>query len=182
MTDKSQISVGRRVLRVGVLFAALFAIGLVTRMPAWQFPQVYALHGVLAAPFCGALALWHFSRGGTALQLACATGILALVLGMMSLAMGLGFAVVAVLTLAAWAMLGRAPENLRRQGTAVLFGALDYPCALGVGLALGSFRTSVEGVPLIALLLVLSAALSLFGVFAVDLIADWRRNRRLTAS
>lgn len=170
-SDESQISIGRRALRVAVLFAALFAIGLATRMPAWQFPQIYALHGVLAAPFCAALAAWHFSRGGTALSLAAATALLALVLGMMSAAMGLGFAAVAVLTLAVWGVLDAVSAGSRRLVTAVAFGALDYPCALAVGLLLGSYRPGAEAVPTIALLLVLAVALSLLGAFAVDLIA-----------
>ena len=177
MANVSQGSTGRAVLRVLALFATLFIIGLVTRMPAWQFPQVYALHGVLAAPFCAALAAWHFSRGGTALQLACATVLLALVLGAMSLAMGLGFAAVAVLTLAVWAALGRASGSTRRGATAVAFGALDYPCALGVGIALGSYGPSVEAVPLIAVLLALSVALSVFGAMAASVLADRQRAR-----
>lgn len=177
MAKVSQGSTGHAVLRVLALFATLFIIGLVTRMPAWQFPQVYALHGVLAAPFCAALAAWHFSRGGTALQLACATVLLALVLGAMSLAMGLGFAAVAVLTLAVWAALGRASGSTRRGATAVAFGALDYPCALGVGIALGSYGPSVEAVPFIAVLLALSVALSVFGAMAASVLADRQRAR-----
>lgn len=175
--NESELSIGRRALRVAVLFAALFAIGLATRMPAWQFPQIYALHGVLAAPFCAALAAWHFSRGGTALSLAAATALLALVLGMMSAAMGLGFATVAVLTLVAWALLGALPTEHRRLIAAVVFGALDYPCALVVGLLLGSYRPGAEAVPMIMLLLVLAVALSLLGAFAVDLIAGRHRTR-----
>lgn len=173
-SDESQISIGRRALRVVVLFAALFAIGLVTRMPAWQFPQLYALHGVLAAPFCAALAAWHFSRGGTALSLAAATALLALVLGMMSAAMGLGFAAVAALTLAEWGTLGAMRAGHRRLITAVAFGALDYPCALAVGLLLGSYRPGAEAVPAIVLLLVLAVALSLLGALAVDLLTTRR--------
>lgn len=157
------------------LFAALFAIGLVTRMPAWQFPQIYALHGVMAAPFCAALASWHFSRGGSVFQLAAATALLALVLGMMSAAMGLGFAAVAALTLVAWAFLGRCAEGARRLATATVFGALCYPCALGVGLAMGSYRASSDAVLPIVLLLALSAALSLIGALAASA-ADSRRH------
>lgn len=177
-SDESELSIGRRILRVAVLFAALFAIGLATRMPAWQFPQLYALHGVLAAPFCAALAAWHLSRGGSVLSLAAATALLALVLGMMSAAMGLGFAAVAVLTLVAWALLGALPAGHRRLITAVVFGALDYPCALVVGVLLGSYRPGAEAAPMIALLLVLAVALSLLGAFAADLLTTRHSARK----
>ena len=172
--NDSRISWKRYGLRVLALFAVLFVIGLVTRMPAWQFPQIYALHGVLAAPFCAALASWHFARGGSVFQLAAATALLALVLGMMSAAMGLGFVAVAAFTLVVWALLSRCAEEVRRLATATAFGALYYPCALGAGLAMGAYRASSDAVLPIMLLLALSVALSLVGAFAASVFADCR--------
>lgn len=151
-----------------MLFVALFVIGLVTRAPAWMFPQYYALHGVLAAPFCAALALWHLRRGGSVYELVAATALLALVLGMMSPAMGLGFAAVAVVTLAVWAALGRCSEGTRRFATAVVFGAVDYPCAVVVGVALGTYGPSVESLLAIVVLLILSIALAVLGASLVS--------------
>lgn len=159
--------VDRPPVRVAVLFAALFLIGLATRMPAWMFPQFYALHGVLASPFCAALALWHLRRGGSVGQLALATGLLAAVLGAMSLAMGLGFAAVALVTLGAGAALGGMPRDRRAFAVAVIFGAVDYPCAVAVGVALGTYGASVESLPVIGVLLFLSLALALFAACLV---------------
>ena len=155
------------IVRTAGLFVALFAIGFATRMPAWQFPHIYALHGVLAAPFCAALAAWHLVRGA-------ATALLAVVLGMMSPAMGLSFALVAALTLAVRACVRSVPAAMRSVAVAAVFGALDYPCALAVGLALGSYGPSAEALPMIALLLALSVALSLFGAFVAASLADRR--------
>ena len=75
--------------------------------------SIYALHGVLAAPFCAALAAWHLVRGGSVVQLVAATALLAAVLGMMSPAMGLSFALVAALTLAVRACLRSVPAAMR---------------------------------------------------------------------
>lgn len=162
------------IVRTAGLFVALFAIGFATRMPAWQFPHIYALHGVLAAPFCAALAAWHLVRGGSVVQLVAATALLAVVLGMMSPAMGLSFVLVAALTLAVRACLRSVPAAMRSVAVAAVFGALDYPCALAVGLALGSYGPSAEALPMIALLLALSVALSLFGAFVAASLADRR--------
>lgn len=151
-----------------LLFVGLLAIGLVTRAPAWMFPQYYALHGVLAAPFCSALALWHLRRGGSVYELIAATALLALVLGMMSPAMGLGFAAVAVVTLVVWAALGRCTEKTRCFATAVVFGASDYPCAVVVGVALGTYGPSVESLLVIVVLLILSIALAVFAASLVS--------------
>lgn len=170
------------IVRTVALFVALFVIGFATRMPAWQFPYLYALHGVLAAPFCAALAAWHLVRGGSAVQLVAATGLLALVLGMMSPTMGLSFALVAVLTLVVWACLRSVAAASRSVAVAVVFGALDYPCALAVGLALGSYGPSAEALPMIALLLALSVALSLFGAFVAASLADRRPPVRSASS
>lgn len=150
-------------MRALVLFGALFAIGLATRFPAWQFPQFYALHGVLAAPFFAALARWHFDRGGGVWPLFAASAALAVVLGMMSPVMGLSFLLLALCLLAAHRLLGRAAPDRRDLLCAVAFGALDYPCALVAGMALGSYAFSFDSLVSIALLVVLAIGLSLFG-------------------
>lgn len=176
-TSGARRVIDRPVVRVLLLFALLFAIGLVTRAPAWQFPHIYALHGVLAAPFCAALAQWHFRRRGSVPQLSVATLLLAALLGAMSPAMGLGFAAVAALTALAWPLLGRLSAGGRRLACAVIFGALDYPCALAVGLALGMYAPSPDALPLIAVLVLLSAALAFFGALVTAALLDRRKNR-----
>ncbi|MCI9261103.1 hypothetical protein [uncultured Adlercreutzia sp.] len=166
MSEKNSSLVDRPAARVVFLFAALFLIGLVTRMPAWMFPQYYALHGVLASPFCAALALWHFRRGGTVGQLVLATVLLAAVLGAMSAAMGLGFAAVALVMLVAGLLRGGMGSR-RAFALAVLFGAVDYPCAVMVGVALGTYGASAASVPVVTVLLILSIALAFFGACLV---------------
>lgn len=152
-----------------LLFAALFVIGLVTRMPARAFPALYALHGVLAAPFCAALAQWWFRRGGGAGPLLVGVCLLSVVLGVMSLAMGLGFALVCLVTLAAWLLLARAGAGTRRFVTAVVLGAADYPCAVVAGALLGSYGFSMESVPVMVILLLLSVALAVLGAALANL-------------
>lgn len=161
--DKAARMAGKAAVRTAVLFAALFAIGLATRFPALQFPHLYALHGILAAPFFSALALWHFNREGSVWSLFAAVAALAAVLGCMSPVMGLGFLLLAALLLAADALLRSCRPARRRLGCAVAFGALDYPCALAVGLLLGSYAFSLESLPTILVLGALAAALSLLG-------------------
>ena len=133
----SKAHYGKVVLRVLILFTLLFLIGLITRMPAITLPQFYALHGLLAAPFCAALAQWHFQHKGCVWQLALATGVFALVLGMMSPVMGCGFATVAVITLVVGLVVQPKLSQARKLAVSVTFGALNYPCALVVGILFG---------------------------------------------
>lgn len=156
------------VVRTVILFAVLFAIGLITRLPAWQFPQFYALHGVLAAPFFSALALWHFNRQGSIIQLFIGVLAMAAVLGAMSAVMGLSFLLLAVCTLAAYGVLGLVAPERRNFACAVLFGALDYPCALVVGILLGSYAFSYDALLVMVILLIVSIALSLFAALLME--------------
>ncbi len=149
------------VARTLVLFVALLIIGLVTRFPALQFPQLYALHGVFAAPFFSALALWHFNRAGNVGSLFVAVLGLAAVLGSMSLVMGLSFLALAVCLLVFRCVLGKMNPARRDIACAVLFGALDYPCALVVGIASGSYVGTPEATPIILLLAAVAVGLSL---------------------
>lgn len=162
MTNKSVLN--NPVIRTALLLAALLAIGLVTRFPALQFPYLYALHGVLSAPFFSALALWHFNRGGGVWALAIALGAMAAVLGMMSPVMSLSFVLLAVLTLAAYGLLLRAKSSKRNLVCAVAFGALGYPCTLTVGIASGSYLGFMESLPAIFILFIIALGLSLFAV------------------
>lgn len=159
--------------RVAILFVALLVIGLATRYPAWQFPHLYALHGVLAAPFFSALALWHFNRNGHIGALLAASGALALFLGAMNPVMGLSFVLLALCVLVAYALLtniggGTITTSGKNLVCAIAFGALDYPCALATGVALGSYAFSFESLPMIVLLCALSIALSVFAVLIVS--------------
>lgn len=155
------------VVRTLLVLVALIGIGLVTRLPAWQFPQLYALHGVLAAPFFSALALWHFNRKGNVWQLFIAVLGLAAFLGVMNAVMGLSFLLLALCLLVAYGLVRKVDPGRRGFMCAVVFGALNYPCALVVGVALGSYAFSVASVPTILLLVVLAVALSLFGALLV---------------
>lgn len=150
-------------VRIAILFLLLLLIGLVTRMPALAFPQFYALHGVLAAPFCAALAQWHFQHNGGVGELAAATGILALVLGVMSPVMGFGFGAVAVLALLVGLLAKVRSSASRRLAVSLVYGALQYPCALVCGVLFGSYFPSAESAVTITILLGLSCALSLLG-------------------
>lgn len=146
-----------------ILFALLLVIGLVTRFPAWQFPHLFALHGVLAAPFFSALAMWHFNRKGSVWTLFMAVLLLAVFLGIMSLVMGLGFLFLASLLLVVYALPGKGDVSRRHVGCAVAFGALEYPCALVAGIAFGSYAPSFESLPTIGVLTLLALALALLG-------------------
>lgn len=156
--------VGRAVL----LFVVLLAIGLLTRFPAWQFPHLYALHGVLAAPFFSALALWHFEREGSVWQVLVAILGLAALLGVMNVVMGLSFLLLALCLFVTYGIMYKADPRKRTLVCAVAFGALDYPCTLAVGIALGSYSFSAEAVLTILLLAVLAVGLSLFGALLVS--------------
>ena len=130
--------IDKPIVRTLVLFVILLSVGLITRAPAWAFPSVYALHGVLASPFFAALAFWHFRRNGTLVQFEVAVLLLAAFLGVMSLIMGLSFLVLAVITGLIYAALVKIPKMRRNTITAVCFGALDYPITLVVGIISGS--------------------------------------------
>lgn len=156
--------IDRPVARTVLLFALLLLVGFATRFPALAFPQFYALHGVLAAPFFSAIAYWHFGRKGTALELFAAVLALAAVLGAMSVVMGLSFLVLALCLLAACALSSSLRFERQLPVRATLFGLLDYPCALASGVALGSYAFSGEAWVIVGLLLVLSLALALFAV------------------
>ncbi|MBU5405938.1 hypothetical protein KQI08_08450 [Paraeggerthella hongkongensis] len=153
------------------LFFLLMAIGLVTRFPAHQFPQIYALHGVLTAPFFSIIALWHLNRQGSILTLLVATLALAAVLGSMSITMGLSFALLAICLLATYGFLWKLDFKKRRFWCAVAFGGLDYPCTLFTGVALGSYAISGDSIVIVLLLSALSIALA---SFASLLLADKR--------
>lgn len=167
-------AIDRPAARAAILFALLLLIGFMTRFPALAFPQFYALHGVLAAPFFSAVAYWHFKRGGKPLELFAAVLALAAVLGAMSVVMGLGFLLLALCLLAACAFSSSLRADAQLLVRATLFGVLDYPCALVSGVALGSYAFSGEAWVTIGLLLALSLALAffaalLFGCFATRL-------------
>lgn len=150
------------VVRTVALFSALLAIGLVTRFPAWQFPHLYALHGVLAAPFFSALALWHFNRDGTVAQLVVATLAMAVSLNVMSEVMGLSFLFLATSTLVVCMALRNVAPERKRFVCAVAFGMFDYPCALLAGILVGSYVFSFGVLPTMALLFAVALTLSLF--------------------
>ncbi|MGV8084291.1 MAG: hypothetical protein AB2L09_11760 [Coriobacteriia bacterium] len=159
----TQMTKGNMVVRTGILLAALLAIGLITRFPALQFPYLYALHGVLAAPFFAALAMWHFThRGGVGL-LAIATLGMAAILGAMSAIMGLSFLLLAVCLVVSYALLKRLVPSTRNLVCAITFGALQYPCALVVGILSGSYLPSGDSVPVILLLVLISVGLAMLG-------------------
>lgn len=151
-------------VRALLLFAALMAVGLATRFPALQFPQLYALHGVLAAPFFSAIAVLHFERGGGVGSLLAATLAVAGVLGVMSAVMGLSFVLLSVGLLGVRGLTRVVGPARWDAVCATAFGALDYPCALVAGAALGSYAFGLEAVSTMLLLAALAAGLSLLGV------------------
>lgn len=154
-------------VRALLLFAALIAVGLATRFPALQLPQLYALHGVLAAPFFSAIALLHFERGGGVGSLLAATLAVAGVLGAMSAVMGLSFVLLAVGLLGVRGLTRVFVCAQRDAVCATVFGALDYPCALGAGIVLGSYGFASESVLTMLLLVALATGLSLLGALLV---------------
>lgn len=167
--------IDKPVVRTVLLFAMLFLIGFATRFPALILAHIYALHGVLAAPFFAAVAFWHFRRGGTVPELFAATLALAAVLGAMNLVMGLSFLLLALCLLAVSAFLLRVLPQKWLAASSVLFGALDYPCALAAGVALGSYAFSGETWVFVVVLLVLALALACLAVLLFDLIVNARR-------
>lgn len=166
--EESRKCYWRIAVRVAVLFLILFLIGLLTRMPARAFPQLYALHGVLAAPFCAALAQWHFQHNGSVKELAIATALLALVLGAMSPVMGVGFAAVAVILLIVGIIAKARRSEFSELLVSTVFGAFNYPCALMCGILFGSYLPSLESAVTIVVMFGLSCMLSLFGAFLLS--------------
>lgn len=156
-------------VRIVILFSLLLLIGLITRMPALAFPQLYALHGVLAAPFGSALAHWHFRHDGSVGELVVATGLLALMLGIMSPVMGFGFASVAAILLIGGSIAKVCQSETNELLVAVIFGAANYPCALVYGVLFGSYFPSAESAVTILVLLGLSCTLSLLGALIPSL-------------
>ena len=152
--------IDRPTVRTALLLVVLFAVGFATRFPALQFPQLYAFHGVLAAPFFSAAALWHFNRSGSVWELFVATLALAAVLGIMSAVMGLSFLFLGLCLLVAYGLTGNLNRDTRLFACSVAFGALDYVCALVAGVALGSYAFSSEIYLSIALLTLLSVSLA----------------------
>lgn len=161
--NDTQMTKGGMVVRAVILLVALLAIGLITRFPALQFPQLYALHGVLTAPFFAALAMWHFThRGGVGL-LAIATLGMAAILGAMNAVMGLSFLLLAVCLAVSYALTTGLESSTRNLVCAITFGALVYPCTLVVGVLSGWYRFSVDSLPVILLLVLISVGLAVFG-------------------
>ncbi len=159
MNEKGPL-IDRPAARTALLLIVLFVVGFATRFPALQFPQFYALHGVLSAPFFSAVALWHFNRSGGVWELFAATLALAAVLGIMSAVMGLSFLLLTLCLLMAYGLTMKLRRETRSFVCSVAFGALDYACALVAGVALGSYAFSSEVFLNIALLVLLSASLA----------------------
>ena len=158
MSDKK--STGLRVAaRVALLFAALFAAAFLTRLPAVYLAGAYALHGVLAAPFFGAIAAVNVRKGGAGWEFAAALAALAFVLGAMSPVMGLGFAVVAVAYALAWRALKAFAASARVTVCGAVVGLACYIAPVCIGAACGSYLVSA-GSALQLLLLAASATAS----------------------
>ncbi len=155
----------RSALRVAALFAILFLIGFTMRIPAIWLSGFYGMHGVLSAPFFGALAMWHYRHDGAGWQLVAATLLLAALLGMMSPVMGVTFASMAVIAGVVRSVVGgRGHGDLV---SAAVFGAVSYPCTLAAGIALGSYFPTSSSVLTIVVMAVLGIALSVFGALLV---------------
>lgn len=163
-----------RLIRTLALFAILLAIGMATRFPALQFPQLYALHGVLAAPFCAAAAYWSLRREDSALPLFLATALLALVLGMMSPVMGMSFGTLAALTVIVWFAFSKARASTRVFATAFLFGTLDYLCVLFSGIAFGSYACGPNALSSIIPMALIGCGLALLGALIASRIFSKR--------
>ena len=174
--NDTQMTKGNTVVRTVILLVALLAIGVITRFPALQFPQLYALHGVLTAPFFAAMAMWHFThRGGVGLLVIATLGMAA-ILGAMTVVMGLSFLLLAVCLAASYALMTGLEPSTRNLVCAITFGALVYPCALVVGILSRWYLISVDSLPVILLLVLVSVGLAAFG----SLLLVKRQPRRCT--
>lgn len=156
----------RFALRVALLFVALFLAAFLTRLPAIYFASIYALHGVLAAPFFAAIATLNVRKGGVGWEFVAALAVLAAVLGAMSPVMGLGFAIVAIVYAGAWFGFAGISMSKRAVTCGALLGLACYAAPVCLGIAFGSYMVTGGSAPQIALLALVSIALGAGGAYA----------------
>ena len=150
-----------------MLTAALFCIGMATRMPALFLNGYYALHGVLAAPFYAALLAWYINRYDAVWSFACAAGAYGAILGAMQPIMAAGAVVPMAFALLAYRLLADSPSNRRAAICAFIFGACAYPSVAGVGILTGSYAPSPSQLPQMALLGLIAILLAGLGTILI---------------
>lgn len=172
------------VLQTVILFIALFAIGLLTRLPALSFIDFYALHAVLAAPFYALLLTTFTYTLKRYLPVFLASLLYACCLGAMHIAMGLSVLFSAIVALVVLLILRNANNELRSFGVGLAFGAASYPATLIAGSLLGSHHMifAVENILFVVIVLLISIAISLLGALLGTVIGKRiNRNRPVEA-
>ena len=149
-----------------ILTAVLLVCGLVTR-PLALASDLYAFHAVLMAlPSACALASFLHATGN-AIACASAVCLFAAVLGAMSPVMGLAALVPLMPTGLVWVLARRTSPRNRARAAGFAYGALYYPCTVGLSSLGGALALVPDGSVVAKLLLsvVLGAALSGLGAF-----------------
>ena len=163
MLNKTNKNFFQSCKRVIFMVIALFIAAFITRIPAINFPYIYALHGVLAAPFFSAVAIINLKKANPFWEYAVSVLLLAGALGSMSMVMGLSFVLVAFIymlfCLISFVVISKTNHLL----SGCIIGLFCYLSAVLVGVIFGSFAISFSNLPQVLLLTISSGLLGLLG-------------------
>lgn len=167
MTNSNGTAIAKHIV---LLFVTLFAIALITRMPAMYFANIYALHGVLSAALFAAVLAFCFTRHIAAWQYCVAVVVLAGILGLMSPVMGLSFLIVAVFVLLVSAALIGLDLSAKALTCGVVVGLACYLAPVIAGVIFGSFVFAGGAVLQVVLLALVSGLLGAAGAMVALLV------------
>lgn len=172
------MSIKDHATRILFVLIALFITGFITRFPTIYLTHIYALHGVLAAPFYAAIAYVNFEKKGHLGHLVAATLILAAILSKMSPVMGLSFALLSIITLIVGCVMNLMGASTQTTTLilSITYGTLNYFCTLATGVLKQTFFFTPDIYLSLTLFAVLSCLLSVVGVVvARSLLGSLRR-------
>jgi|GEM_PF-4685863 len=143
------------------LTVAFFSIGLLTRIPALYFSEIYALHALLASPFYAILVGCYLETYKKIYPVAAAIVIYGAYLGSMHFIMALGAIAPLLFTLGVYFLLLNSDFEKRVFFAATIYASLGYPITVLSGLSFGNYHLAWSSEQIIFLILYCIVSISL---------------------